>query len=128
MIQSLFGYMPYDQGVLEVKGKKCKKHNTPLKMINMGIGLIPEDRMAHGLIGVSSFVHNITLSSLLRFIKGIHLNLKKEKKIALEFRKKFKIQTPTIDTKIIYLSGGNQQKVCLSKWLCSDSEILILFL
>ena len=112
-------------GELFLEGKKLEA-KTPDDMKKAGIGYLTEDRKASGFIGIASVKSNITLASLDKisgkaFIDGI-----KEKKYANEYVDSLRIKTPDIDTYAINLSGGNQQKVVLAKWLMTDLKVLFL--
>ena len=123
MIQSVFGYLNYEQGVIKVQGEEIRPRK-PSNAIQKEMGLLSEDRLSHGLIGIHSVKNNVTLASLWRVIKRFRLDLKKEKAITLELTDVLNIQPQDPSQKVIYLSGGNQQKVCLAKWLCSKADIL----
>ena len=123
MIQSVFGYLNYEQGTIKIHEEEIRPRR-PSFVIQRKVGLLTEDRLAHGLIGIHSVKNNITLASLWRVLKGFQLDLKKEKAIALELSRPLNIQPLDPGQKIIYFSGGNQQKVCLAKWLCSQADIL----
>jgi len=94
--------------------------------IKIGLAYVTEDRKNYGLILIDDIRHNISLANLKDISKNMILNEGKEIQIAEEFRKKMSIKTPNILQKTINLSGGNQQKVVLSKWINSNPDILIL--
>jgi ribose transport system ATP-binding protein len=94
--------------------------------IRQGIGLMPEDRKHQGLVLLMSVSQNITLASLRKFAFGFHLSPSKEDIGALEYVHRLRIATPSIYQETSYLSGGNQQKVVLSKWLCAQCKLLII--
>ena len=98
---------------------------SPRAAVNHGIGLIPEDRKLHGLILGKSIVENITFPSLKRFAKKMVIDRRREKKAAREQVDILRIKTPGLAQTVKNLSGGNQQKVVLAKWLVRKSDILI---
>lgn len=108
-----------------MKGKRVKI-KTPLHAIKHGIGYLPEDRKDDGIIADLSVRDNIILT--LQVLKGFFkpLSLKQAQTFAEEYIKKLNIKTPTPSTPIKSLSGGNQQKVILARWLLTQPEYLIL--
>lgn len=125
LMKAIFGADPIDSGKIFVFGKETKI-NSPEAAIRAGIGLLPEDRKQEGLILLLSVAQNISLASL-ENLKGKNglLHLQNEKDNANAFIEKMDIQTPSLDQQVQYLSGGNQQKVVIAKWLASQSKILI---
>ena len=89
------------------------------------MGLLPEDRKYQGLVLILSVLQNVSMASLDRLKKGGLLQLREEKKQVNEFVTKLRIATPHIQQQVQFLSGGNQQKVVLAKWLASQSKVLI---
>ncbi len=98
---------------------------SPADAVDVGIGYLSEDRKRYGLCLGLTVANNIALTKLNSFIQGIVINDKKIKGTASEYKDKINIKTPTVDTHVRTLSGGNQQKVVLSKWLVRDCDILI---
>ncbi|MDI9521479.1 MAG: sugar ABC transporter ATP-binding protein [Bacillota bacterium] len=98
---------------------------TPADAVEVGIGYLSEDRKRYGLCLGLTVANNIALTRLNNFINGIVINDRKIKGVAGEYKEKVDIRTPTVDTRVRTLSGGNQQKVVLSKWLVRDCDILI---
>ena len=98
---------------------------TPSLAIRRGLGLLPEDRKTQGLTQVLSVAFNTTSANLIRLIKRWLLDLRLEKDIVDEHIRQLKIMTPDQDTQIRFLSGGNQQKVVLAKWLFRRANVLI---
>jgi len=94
--------------------------------INHGLAYVSEDRKGNGLILMEDIKQNITLATLDKISKGSVLDKNKEMLVAEEYRQKFRIKTPSIFQKAGNLSGGNQQKIVLSKWVFSEPDILIL--
>lgn len=122
--RAIFGLDPLDSGEIEISGKPYTPKNVSHSIKNK-ILMITEDRKKEGIIGVRSCRENITLASH-RTRKGIFMNLKKEIREATEMSKMLKVRFAGIETPIGSLSGGNQQKVLLARWLMLDSNLLIL--
>lgn len=121
----LFGLEAPDSGELKIDGKVLKKH-SPTHSIIQGIALSPEDRKAAGIIDDLTVRENIILA--LQAGQGWfkHLNEQKQNQIAEKFIKLLEISTPTADQVVKNLSGGNQQKVILARWLATNPKVLIL--
>ena len=124
-VRAIFGLDVKTDGRVFIEGRECAIKN-PKDAIRAGIGYVTEDRKGEGLILKLGVDENITLAALDGFRKGIHLNLGKEKNIVKEYVKKLNVKTPSIYQKVENLSGGNQQKVVLAKWLLSECKVLIL--
>ncbi len=99
--------------------------NTPRDSVEAGIGYLSEDRKQYGLCLGLSVANNVALPTLERFCKGLIVDDEKIKQTSNEYKGRIDIRTPTVDTLAISLSGGNQQKVVISKWLVRDTEVLI---
>lgn len=124
-VRAIFGLDAKTDGRVFIEGRECAIKN-PKDAIRAGIGYVTEDRKGEGLILKLGVDENITLAALDGFRKGIHLNLGKEKNIVKEYVRKLNVKTPSIYQKVENLSGGNQQKVVLAKWLLSKCKVLIL--
>ena len=122
--RALFGIDKISKGEIFIGGKRVNI-SSPAKAIEKGLGYLTEDRQG-GLLMRMAIPQNITLPSLKRFNRFGFLRQSDEKKIARGYIDDLGIQTPRVDQKIEFLSGGNQQKVAIAKWLCSQSKILIL--
>ena len=120
----MFGMRQKTAGKFIFKGKEISP-KTPKDAIELGIGLVPEDRKKEGALLGMSIRCNINMPIYQRISKGTVINEKKEEEIAQTYRKEISIKTPTLDQLVKNLSGGNQQKVRLAKWLAADSELLI---
>lgn len=120
----IFGAARVESGKIFVHGREVHIP-SPRAAVNHGIGLIPEDRKLHGLILGKSIVENITFPSLKRFAKKMVIDRRREKKAAREQVDILRIKTPGLAQTVKNLSGGNQQKVVLAKWLVRKSDILI---
>ena len=117
----LFGLTPATSGAIEIRGKSIAIQ-SPQDAIRAGIGYVPEDRRRHGLIQEMSVAENTTLAKL----PPGFLNFAQEQRTAKEFALKLGTKTPSVDTPATNLSGGNQQKVVLSRWLSTKPSVLIL--
>ena len=122
--EMLFGAARVEKGDILLKGKKVSIPN-PRTAVNLGIALIPEDRKRHGLILGKSILENMTLPVFKRISKMQFLNKPLQKKLTDEQVDALKIKTPGIEQLAMNLSGGNQQKVVLGKWLIAESDIVI---
>ena len=123
--KALFGYDHITSGEVYLKGKPIKVH-SPLEAMKLGIGYIPKDRDKEGLFLIYDATSNISAANLKNVSKNMIINHKKEVEIAKESIKKFLIKTPSESTAISDLSGGNRQKVAISKWVVNASEFLIV--
>lgn len=124
MARAIFGADSVTKGRIIIDGKEVKI-GSPQDAIKNGIGLIPEDRKNQGLILGMSIKENTTLASLKNIIKYKLISSKKEKQVVDKYMTELSVKTPSIDKKVKLLSGGNQQKVVLAKWLSTKSKILI---
>ncbi len=120
----MFGVKPKESGQIIFNGKEIDP-KSPREAIDLGIALVPEDRKRHGALLGSSIKHNINMPIYKKISKASVINSKKEQEIAESFRKDIQIKTPTLDQLVKNLSGGNQQKVILAKWLAAESELII---
>jgi ABC-type sugar transport system ATPase subunit len=123
--RAIFGLEPIARGSVYVGGRRVTIRN-PRDAINLGIGLVPEDRKRQGLVLSASGVHNTSLPILPRLSRWSWLRRRAERALAAEYFQKLRVRTPSIESVVAGLSGGNQQKVVLAKWLAADSKILIL--
>lgn len=122
--RAIFGYDSIKSGKIEIKGKTVKI-KSPQDSIKNGMAFITEDRKNLGLILNMSVKENLTFASLKKIKSSLLLNKKKEKELCEEQINSLKIKTSSINTKVGNLSGGNQQKVVIGKWLLTDSDIFI---
>jgi ribose transport system ATP-binding protein len=124
-MQAIFGLNKKAKGQVWVDGKEVSIH-SPLEALDEGLALVPEDRKLDGLYLVQSVQYNMTIEVLRDFMKGISVNSKMEDEITQEYIDKLSIKTPSQDQEIRNLSGGNQQKVLIGRWLATKPKILIL--
>ncbi|MED1468532.1 sugar ABC transporter ATP-binding protein [Bacillus salipaludis] len=125
VIESIFGIDPPDTGEIYIKGKKVKMKN-PQDAIKNKIALLTEDRKLTGAFLPLSIKENMIISNINRFLKGGYINNREVKEKCNEQVELLNIKTPHLDQLIMNLSGGNQQKVLLARWLLNDPDILIL--
>lgn len=125
LLRSIFGSVRRTSGVISLHGKEVAIR-SPWDAIQHGIGLLTEDRKEEGLILPMSAMCNISLASLGRISRLGFLDHKKERKQANDYVKQLDIRTPSINQEVEYLSGGNQQKVVLAKWLATEPEIILM--
>ena len=125
LARAIYGADKANTGTLEVDGKEVKI-NQPIDAMNLGMGMLPDDRKAEGIIADLSIRENIILA--LQAKKGMFrlLSRAKQEQIADEMIVTLQVKTPTRDTLIRQLSGGNQQKVILGRWLATNPDFLIL--
>jgi len=125
LAKAIFGYDKISNGKIEIQGNVYEKFNTQT-MVNNGIGYVTEDRKGEGIINDMNLRENMSLPSLGLFEKFLIINKVKEKKLANQYIEKFEVKTPSSERLITLLSGGNQQKILLSRWLLRELKIIIL--
>jgi ribose transport system ATP-binding protein len=125
LARTIFGAENGVTGTIAILGTKVAIR-TPLDAIKQGIALVPEDRRIQGLVLPMTVRENITLANLRGISRAGNLNLRRESKVADDYVGALHIATPHINQTTVNLSGGNQQKVVLAKWLYSDAKILII--
>ncbi len=126
LMEGLFGIRSHTTGKIKYNGKELKI-NRPKDAIDQGIAMLTEDRRATGILGVLSVADNISVASLNQYLDfGFCLNNKKVEKLVQDNVEKMNIKTPSSKTLIQSLSGGNQQKVLIGRWLANNPEVLIL--
>ncbi|MBC7251649.1 MAG: sugar ABC transporter ATP-binding protein, partial [Anaerolineae bacterium] len=122
----LFGADPKDAGEIYIEGKRIKIE-SPIDALKAGIGFVPEDRGKQGLVLRSSVLENIALPTLDRHTRlKTWLDHQGLRKTAQEYVDKLNIRTPSLDQKTLFLSGGNQQKTVVAKWLATQPRVLIM--
>lgn len=124
-MKAIFGLAPNMSGDIYVKGKKVTI-KSPIEALEHRIALVPESRKTEGLYRVQSVRFNSTIQVLKQFIGGLRVNSRKEDAITQKYIDMMATKTPSQDQMIGNLSGGNQQKVMIGRWLATDPEILIL--
>ena len=122
--RALFGADPKESGDIYVNGKKVDIR-SPKDAVALGIGYLSEDRKRYGIVVDKSVAENSTMAHLKNFVKGLFIDKKKEVAATEDYIKRLNTKTPSTDQLVVNLSGGNQQKVVLAKWLVKDCDILI---
>ena len=122
--RALFGADPKESGDIYVNGKKVDI-KSPMDAVKCGIGYLSEDRKRYGIVVAKRVAEHSTMASLENFMNGIFINKKKENEIAKKYVNDLKTKTPGVDQLVVNLSGGNQQKVVIAKWLVRNCDILI---
>lgn len=125
IFNNLFGIDPISNGEIVMNGKKVHI-KSPEKAIQAGIFLIPENRHTQGLSLMHTLYENMLLPIVSKLARGVLVDDRKGRTIALDMIKSLSIKTPGIDTKISLLSGGNQQKVVVGKALSSHSKVMLM--
>ncbi|MBQ3009078.1 MAG: sugar ABC transporter ATP-binding protein [Oscillospiraceae bacterium] len=126
LMEGLFGIRSHSKGTIKYQGKEMKI-NRPKDAIDNGIAMLTEDRRATGIMGVLSIADNISIASLNQYLEfGVMINDKKIEELVQDNIKKMNTKTPSSKTQIQSLSGGNQQKVLIGRWLANDPDVLIL--
>jgi rhamnose transport system ATP-binding protein len=125
LAETIFGLTPADTGSVRIGGADCVIRR-PEDAIRAGMAYVPEDRRRHGAIGQMPVRANATLAILKRISHGGWLDFARERTIATEWRERLRIRTDSIDAPASSLSGGNQQKVAISRWLATEPRVLIL--
>ena len=126
LMEGIFGIRSHSKGTIKYNGKELKI-NRPKDAIDQGIAMLTEDRRASGILGVLSIADNISVASLKQYLDyGFCINNKKVENLVQENVAKMNIKTPSSKTQIQTLSGGNQQKVLIGRWLANNPDVLIL--
>lgn len=125
MALALFGLLQPERGEIIFEGEK-KTIKSPAQAIDMGIVMVPENRKEQGIIPQMGVGYNISMAVLRRFIKLMRVDGKKENNIIEEYMKALKVKASTYRQHIVNLSGGNQQKAIIARWLATNPKVLIL--
>ena len=122
--RAIFGADPFDSGEIYVKGQKVDI-KTPVDAVKHGIGYLSEDRKRYGLMLLKSVAENTAIASMDKYVTAGLIDDAKLKDDASVYNKKLRTKTPSMEQILKNLSGGNQQKVIIARWLIQDSDILI---
>ena len=124
LTRTLAGFAPHER-------RRCRRRrevrlNSPAEAVDSGIGYIPRERRVEGLVLFLSVAANITLADLENLSSYGLINSREERRLATSWVDRLKVRTPSINALCLNLSGGNQQKVVLAKWLNAKAKVLIL--
>ena len=122
--RALFGADPKESGTIYINGKQVDI-KSPEDAVKAGIGYLSEDRKRYGCVVQKTVAENTTMATMHEFMNGLFINKKKEAEVAQKHVDALATKTPGVDQLVVNLSGGNQQKVVIAKWLTRDCEILI---
>jgi rhamnose transport system ATP-binding protein len=125
LAETMFGLIPADSGEILISGTSVRI-TSPAQAIEMGIGYVPEDRRQHGVVLEMPIAANTSLANLKMVSRHGLIDRNKESGLAMRYLQQLRIKAPSIYSETGSLSGGNQQKVALARWLAIDPKILIL--
>src|SRR5262249_48729979 len=125
LAQALFGAIPIQSGTITLKGIHLSGHN-PRRAVNVGLALVPEDRKTQGLFLSLSVGNNLTLAILNKLARYGIIRREQEREAVGQAKQDLSISMESMDQEVQYLSGGNQQKVVLAKWLATTPAVVIL--
>jgi inositol transport system ATP-binding protein len=123
--RALFGLDPAAAGTVRIKGRAAAIHRVR-DAIGRSLVMLSEDRRRYGLIPVRSVRENVSLANLERVIHGGHLHRSDERSLVTTICQRMNVKSPSLETTVDALSGGNQQKVVFAKWMMRDPDILVL--
>lgn len=123
--QAIFGLDPNVQGRLCIRGEE-RRFRSPQEALSAGVGLLPEDRKRQGLVLSMNCRENSSLAALGTLTKAGFIRRSEERAVAGRYASQLRVKTPGLESPISGLSGGNQQKIALAKWLARDCKILIV--
>ena len=122
--RAVFGADPKESGDIYVNGEKVTI-NSPEDAVKCGIGYLSEDRKRFGIVVQKTVAENSTMATLEKYMKGPFINKKEERDVSQKYVESLATKTPSVDQLVVNLSGGNQQKVVIAKWLIRNCDILI---
>jgi len=125
VVRAIFGIDAHDEGTIEIGGRPMRGH-SPAEAMAQGIALVPEDRRLQGLFMPASIAHNTAITVLKRLRKALFIRVASERSLAREWAEKLRLKYASIDDPVERLSGGNQQKVVLAKWLATQPRLLMV--
>lgn len=126
LARAIFGDLAIDKGTIVVDGQDILQGHSPRSAIAAGIGLVPEDRKEQGLVTELSVRQNVGMALLRSLSRLGVVNVGAERRLAERYVARLAIKTPSIDQRTLYLSGGNQQRVVIAKWLALNPKVLIV--
>lgn len=122
--RAIFGADPKESGDIYINGEKVEI-NSPEDAVKYGIGYLSEDRKRYGIVVQKTVAENSTMATLEKYMKGLFINKKAENEVTQQYVESLATKTPSVDQLVVNLSGGNQQKVVIAKWLVRNCDILI---
>ena len=122
LARAIFGDLEFDSGELVVDGRQLSPGHNCRDAIAAGIGLVPEDRKEQGLVTGLSVQRNIGMPMMRTLSRFGVLNVGAEKRLAQRFVQQLAIRTPSVEQKVMFLSGGNQQRVVVAKWISTQPK------
>lgn len=122
--RAIFGADPKESGDIYINGEKVEI-NSPEDAVKYGIGYLSEDRKRFGIVVQKTVAENSTMATLEKYMKGLFINKKSENEVTQKYVDSLATKTPSVDQLVVNLSGGNQQKVVIAKWLVRNCDILI---
>lgn len=125
MVRCIFGIDSYNEGRIIIDGQEVTI-NSPVTAMNNGIALVPENRKEQGLVMIQSVAFNTTITVLRQFMRFLRVDRVQEERIVNNYINKLSIKTPSTEQLVGNLSGGNQQKIVIAKWLATSPKVLIL--
>lgn len=125
LFQCIFGITPFESGKIDFKCRTIKKPKIN-EMIDSGMGYVPEDRKLHGILTRLNVRENLTLANIKACLSSIFISRSKENRIVDDMTIKLNIKYSKYTQKLVNLSGGNQQKISVGKWLSSNLDVLIM--
>ncbi len=125
LAKAVFGYDKVISGEVFVNGKRVKPGDTS-SAVRAGMGLVTEDRKEEGILHEMSVAENMTLPTISDYQKGFIIDIAKERVESKKLVDRFNVKTPSLGHKVMFLSGGNQQKVLLARWMMKNIEVMIL--
>jgi ribose transport system ATP-binding protein len=123
--RALFGADRIDSGEIFINGKPVEI-SSPDSAVKAGLALVPEGRQTQGLVMIQTVEHNIALPNLQALSQNSLVSRHKMRQLVQKYVETLNIRTPSLEQRVLNLSGGNQQKVVLAKWLASNPKVLIL--
>jgi ribose transport system ATP-binding protein len=124
LARAIFGIDKTDAGEIYIKNRLVRKHG-PIRMIRLGVGLLPEDRKRQGIVPLSSVAENVCQVVMSRLSYHGLIGIRRRRRTTAEKVKELDISVSSVNQELRYLSGGNQQKVVLAKWLCAKPDVFI---
>jgi rhamnose transport system ATP-binding protein len=123
--RAIFGIDRYDAGSVRISGRALKR-GSPTAAMRAGVGFVPEDRRQHGLVMDMSIARNIALTSMRALRRGGLISAGRERSFGIDWAKRLHVKYSRVGNPVSSLSGGNQQKVVLAKWLARSPKLLIV--